>query len=202
MTAPGILTSMKLAIVGLLWQQPRSGYDLVKVFSETAMGGFSSSPGAIYPALKSLERAGLIKGKVENPKSLRPRQVYRLTPGGTTSLKRSLCQTVTRDDVMRDPGGVMLRFAFAGEVLGRDEAVRVLEEFAREVGAYLPELEAQLAALPQAAGPFGRHALKHGIEMYRADARWAKKVARELKQQIKARPTKRKSGAPRKRISK
>lgn len=202
MKDPGPLTPMKLAIVGLLRQHKRSGYDLVKVFSETAMGGFSSSPGAIYPALKSLERAGLITGKVENKSTLRPRQVYRLTPGGTQALKRSLRQTVTRDDVMRDPGGVMLRFAFAGEVLGRDEAVRILVEFAHEVGAYLPELEAQLAALPQAAGPYGRHALKHGIDMYRADARWAKKVARELKQQIKARSTKRTSGAPRKRISK
>jgi DNA-binding PadR family transcriptional regulator len=202
MVDPGTLTPMKLAIVGLLWQQERSGYDLVKVFSETAMGGFSSSPGAIYPALKSLGRAGLITGKVVNKSTLRPRQVYRLTAKGTGALKWNLSRPVTRDDVMRDSGGVMLRFAFAGEVLGRDEAVRILDEFAHEVGAYLPELEAQLTALPQAAGPFGRLALQHGIDMYRADARWARKVAKELKQQCTARPTKRKTSTPKKRISK
>ena len=193
MTDPGPLTPMKLAIMGLLWQHKRSGYDLLKVFSETAMGGFSSSPGAIYPALKSLERAGLITGKVVNPNSLRPRQVYRLTAEGTRALKRCLRQPVTRDDVMRDADGVLLRFVFAGEVLGRDEAVRVLDEFALEVESYLPDLKAQLAAIPKEAGPFGRHALQHGIDMYRADARWARKVAGELKRQVTARPTKRKT---------
>ena len=41
-----ISSPLELAIAGLLWQQARSGYDLLKVFAETAMGGFSSSPGA------------------------------------------------------------------------------------------------------------------------------------------------------------
>ncbi len=202
MTPPNTLTPMKLAILGLLAQHPRSGYDLVKVFSETAMGGFSSSPGAIYPALKSLERAGLIAGKVVNQSTLRPRQIYKLTAQGTQSLKRHLRQPVTRDDVMRNSDGVLLRFAFAGEVLGQDEAIRILEEFAREIESYLPDLKAQLQALPKAAGPYGRHALQHGIDMYRADARWARKTAKELKQQTTTRPPMRISNAPRTRIRK
>ena len=57
---------LELALMGLLSQQDRSGYDLLNIFSQTAMGGFSSSPGAIYPALKRLARAKSIKGVVEN----------------------------------------------------------------------------------------------------------------------------------------
>ena len=71
-----ISSPLELAILGLLWQQPRSGYDLLKLFTETAMGGYSSSPGAIYPALKRLARHGSITGEVQNRDSLRPRQVY------------------------------------------------------------------------------------------------------------------------------
>jgi DNA-binding PadR family transcriptional regulator len=42
------------ALLGLIHQKPSSGYDLRKTFTETAMGSFSNSPGAIYPALARL----------------------------------------------------------------------------------------------------------------------------------------------------
>lgn len=194
-----INSSLELAILGLLWQQPRCGYDLLKVFSETAIGGFSSSPGAIYPALKRLEGYGSITGKVENRDTLRPRQVYRLTTAGAKTLKQHLRQPVTWDDVMRHADGVLLRFAFAGEVLGRDEAIRILDQFARAIDSYLTDLKAQLGALTQTADPYGRYALQHGIDMYYADARWARKVIKALKRRAAARPTERASGAPRRR---
>ena len=47
-------------LLGLLHQEPRSGYDLRKVVVSTPMSLFSDSPGAIYPALKTLQKAGLI----------------------------------------------------------------------------------------------------------------------------------------------
>ncbi len=181
--------------MGLLWQQPRSGYDLLKVFTETAMGGYSSSPGAIYPALKRLARHGSITGEVQNRDSLRPRQVYSLTTAGVETLEQHLRQPVTRDDVMRHADGVMLRFVFAGEVLGRDEAIRVLEQFARKIKSYLSDLKRQLAAFPATAGPYGRCALQHGIDMYHADARWARNAVKELREQAKASPTERESHA-------
>ena len=188
---------LELAIMGLLWQQPRSGYDLLKVFSETAMGGFSSSPGAIYPALKRLERAGSVTGEVENRDTLRPRQVYSLTPAGAETLKRHLRQPVTRHDVIRQEDGVMLRFVFAGEVLGRDEAIRILEQFSREVESYLPDLKAQLATLQQTTDRYGKYALQYGIDMYRAHARWARKIIVELKRRAAAQPTERAPATPR-----
>jgi len=49
------LSTLSLAILGLIAQQPQSGYDLRKVFSTTPMGHFSSNPGAIYPALRRIE---------------------------------------------------------------------------------------------------------------------------------------------------
>ena len=53
------------ALLRLLYQKSRSGYDLRKVFAETAMGNYSSSPGAIYPALQRLEVDQLVLGRVE-----------------------------------------------------------------------------------------------------------------------------------------
>src|SRR5690606_8869973 len=55
-------TTLEYALIGLIRECPRSGYELRKVFVETAMAGYSGSPGAIYPALRRLEADGLIEG--------------------------------------------------------------------------------------------------------------------------------------------
>ena len=51
------------ALLGLIYQQPLSGYDVKKIFASTPMAGFSDSPGAIYPALRKLERLGFVRAR-------------------------------------------------------------------------------------------------------------------------------------------
>lgn len=188
---------LALAILGSLWRQARSGYDLLRVFSETALGGFSSSPGAIYPALKRMQRHGLVKGEVENRDTLRPRQVYRLTAAGIEAFKQALRQPVTRDEVMRQEDAILLRFVLAGEVLGRDEALRILEEFSREVESYGRELNTQLAAHKETGSVYGEYALQQGIDVYRAHARWARTIIARLKRPAAPRRTGRPAAARR-----
>ncbi|HEX3968204.1 MAG TPA: PadR family transcriptional regulator, partial [Edaphobacter sp.] len=53
------------ALLGLIYQQPLSGYDVKKIFASTPMAGFSDSPGAIYPALRRLEKSGLVRSEVQ-----------------------------------------------------------------------------------------------------------------------------------------
>ncbi len=66
------ISTLSLAVLGLIVQRPRSGYDLRKVFSTTPMGHFSSSPGAIYPALIRIEKNGWVRGSIDTKKALRP----------------------------------------------------------------------------------------------------------------------------------
>ena len=53
------------ALLGLLHQRPLSGYDVKLIFASSPMGGFSDSPGAIYPALSRLERRGLVRSEIQ-----------------------------------------------------------------------------------------------------------------------------------------
>ena len=85
------------ALLGLLHQRPGSGYVLRKIFATTPMGTFSDSPGAIYPALRRLERQGLVRGRVEQSAGLRQKQTFRLTPGGKAALEEWLERPLTRD---------------------------------------------------------------------------------------------------------
>ena len=87
--APEVST-LSLAVLGLISQQPLSGYDLRKVFSTTPMGHFSMSPGAIYPALRRMEASGWVKGSIDRKRKLRPRQLYSLTKKGRLVLARAL----------------------------------------------------------------------------------------------------------------
>ena len=59
-------TLLEYALLGLTYQAPMSGYDLRKIFTTTAMGHFSSSPGAIYPALQRLEARSLLKATIDD----------------------------------------------------------------------------------------------------------------------------------------
>jgi len=179
MTESVTLTPLRLAILGLVAMHPQSGYDLRKIFETTPMGNFSSSPGAIYPALKSLEKKGWVRGEPDKTDSLRPRLVYSITEVGDAILRSELEKPVTHEDLIWHFDLVMLRFAFI-ERVGYDHALRFLGEFRTEAEAYVGYLEGLREQLREQLSPCGRLALEHGIQGSRGNARWAEKAIREL----------------------
>ncbi len=165
------------ALLGLLQGKPMSGYDLRKIFATTAMGSFSDSPGAIYPALRRLETQGWVQGQVQSGAGLRRRRVFKLTAQGLAALKAWLRKPVTRDDVVRSIGDLMLRFAFMDQVLGAEQAARFLLAFAEELSAYLPVLRKYLDSHAGEMPLSARLALECGSGEYEARLQWAKKSA-------------------------
>ncbi|HTV06280.1 MAG TPA: PadR family transcriptional regulator [Acidobacteriaceae bacterium] len=162
------------ALLGLLEQQPMSGYDLRKIFASSAMGSFSDSPGAIYPALGRLEERGLVRGTLEGSSGLRRRRVYRVTPKGAAAFKAWLKKPVTRDDVVRHSNHLMLRFAFMDLSLGAEHAVRFLRQLSAELKGYLPGLRGYLAAQGSEMPLSSRLALEFGMQQYKTLLKWAK----------------------------
>jgi DNA-binding PadR family transcriptional regulator len=179
MNADTTLTPLRLAILGLISMSPQSGYDLKKVFETTPMGHFSSSPGAIYPALQGLEKLGWIRGRQEEEGSRRPRVAYTITDTGEAALEAELARPVTREALLWHFDVLMLRFAFMDR-LGRSEALRFLADFRRESEAYVTYLEGLREELSNEMSPCGRLALEHGIQAYRGNARWAARATHEL----------------------
>lgn len=80
---------LDLAVLGLLRRGPRHGYDLRRQLAE--LGFVRVSFGALYPALRRLERKGWIE-------ALRPtgrRKAYRLTETGRTAMDSLLLDEST-----------------------------------------------------------------------------------------------------------
>lgn len=167
-------TVLEYALLGLLHQQPQSGYDLRKIFAATALGSYSSSPGTVYPALQRLEKRALITGRVDERTALRPRKVFWPTAAGSELLRLWLSRPLSQDDVARRLDELMLRFAFHAVLDDRVATKEFLRSLAGEIDAYVRELESQKDLIPKAGPVHPRLALEAGIYQYRAAARWAR----------------------------
>jgi DNA-binding PadR family transcriptional regulator len=77
---------LKYALLGLLAQEPRHGYDLKNAF-ETMLGGtWPLNIGQVYTTLARLERDGLVASEVVPQDLLPDRKVYSMTPAGVDEL--------------------------------------------------------------------------------------------------------------------
>jgi DNA-binding PadR family transcriptional regulator len=55
--------NVRAAILALLAEEPRNGYQIIQEINERSGGGWKPSPGAVYPALQQLADEGLIRGE-------------------------------------------------------------------------------------------------------------------------------------------
>jgi DNA-binding PadR family transcriptional regulator len=102
---------LQLVILALLAEQPRHGYELIKVLEERSGGFYSPSPGMVYPALTYLEEIGHATVAAEGAKKL-----YSVTAEGRAYLEqhRALVDGVLSE--LERIGGRMhdVRRVFAG----------------------------------------------------------------------------------------
>jgi DNA-binding PadR family transcriptional regulator len=162
------------ALLGLIYQQPLSGYDVKRIFALTPMAGFSDSPGAIYPALRKLEQLGFVRSDVQQMAGLRRRRVFEITSKGTNSLKQWQSKPIAEEDMVRGTSELLLRFAFMDETLGAERSLAFLEEFADKLASYIPTLRQYLGDHATEMSISGQLALESGIREYEARLEWAK----------------------------
>jgi DNA-binding PadR family transcriptional regulator len=84
--------SLRHALIGLLAEQPASGWDLTRRFSEVLGSVWPAGHPQIYGELRKLLDEGLIEVDSEGP---RGRKAYRVTDGGLAEVRRWL----TADEV-------------------------------------------------------------------------------------------------------
>jgi DNA-binding PadR family transcriptional regulator len=102
---------LRLIALGLIAEQPRYGYEIIKLLEDRTAGWYSPSPGIVYPTLTYLEEAGYVTAQAEGAKKL-----YTITEEGRAHLAEN------RDFV----DAVLERLSAIGE-----KATRIREHFAR-----------------------------------------------------------------------
>ena len=75
-----------LLVLGLLGRRQMYGYEIVSELKGSTEGAIDLAEGTVYPALRRLERDGLIVGFWVDTRSGPRRRYYRLTPQGESAL--------------------------------------------------------------------------------------------------------------------
>src|SRR5262245_14293649 len=61
---------LRLIALALIAEQPRHGYEIIKVLEDKTTGWYSPSPGIVYPTLTYLEETGYVTAQAEGAKKL------------------------------------------------------------------------------------------------------------------------------------
>ncbi|WP_095011546.1 PadR family transcriptional regulator [Tsuneonella mangrovi] len=73
---------LRLALLQLLADEPRHGYELIKAIEDLTGGAYAPSPGAVYPTLQMLADEGLIEEQGDDS----PRKAFAATDAGRAEL--------------------------------------------------------------------------------------------------------------------
>jgi len=99
---------LRLAMLALINEEPRHGYELIRAIEDMTGGAYAPSPGAVYPTLQMLEEEGLIKQtkpKSDDDEDSGSKKPFKATKAGKAELK-------DRDD---EVGALMDRLGEHGE---------------------------------------------------------------------------------------
>lgn len=88
MFGPG---ELRLALLALIAQEERHGYELIKAIEDMTGGDYAPSPGAVYPTLQLLAD----EGKIEEAKSEDAKKPFKVTEDGRAELKEREAEVET-----------------------------------------------------------------------------------------------------------
>jgi DNA-binding PadR family transcriptional regulator len=169
--------SLRMAALGLLVQQPGSGYDLLRRFEKSMANVWPATQSQLYGELNKLATAGLIEVSSVGP---RGRKEYRATDAGRDELLRWI--TNSQDDPPERSAG-LLRVFLLGELppdRARDHLSALAAHSDREVER-LRMLEAAIDWTDEAgADIFSHAALEYGLRVHAMQAQWARDVIKRM----------------------
>jgi len=140
---------VRAALLALLAEEPRNGYQLMQEIEERSEGVWRPSPGSVYPALQQLEDEGLVR-TVETD----GRKLFELTDAGKQFVDERdkdlptpwdemtggmSDETAEAASVMRGLAMAFAQVMQAGNKAQMDEATKALAETRRRLYAILAE---------------------------------------------------------------
>ena len=145
------------------------GYELRKRLNLMLGWGRVLSYGSLYPALKKMLRANLIKeATASTPAARRPRIVYEVTEAGHAEFERLMSEvgpTAWEDD------NFDIRFAFFGRT-DMEIRLRVLEGRRTRLQERLDRVQKELALTQAEVDRYAGELQRHGVESVEREVRW------------------------------
>ena len=167
-------------VLGFLFERARHGYELKRTLSPALPRTKQVNDGVLYPLLRKLEEAGLIRGTMKESKAARARRVFQLTRAGKVELDAWLRdQSDEADDVSYD---FMIGHPFLAKCMFFDHLDE--EEINAKIEAQLEGARGKLATFERirdgmrerSADPWRVAILELGISQQRVKIRWLRSL--------------------------
>jgi PadR family transcriptional regulator AphA len=170
-------------ILGLLGLGPHSGYDIKQLADMSTRHFWATSYGQIYPELRRMTQAGLIKPE-DASKGTRQRTIYHLTAKGRQTLHAWVADGTVQPVEIRDE---MLLKLFFADAMSSKETVKHLGAMRKrhqEVANGLREHEPMVSTQPHR---MKYEVWKFGVALHDWCADWYARLAKDLESGKEAR---------------
>jgi len=171
----------EFAILGLLAEAPRSGYDIKKEVEERLSHFWSESYGHIYPMLRRLHERGLVVKEVERQEGKPDRNVYQITDEGRSALEAWFAEP---PPPIRPRNEFLLRL-FLGRHSRPEYLLRDIRQHGAGMKSALARLQMVKARLQSEAGDhpdllYWELVLESGLKALGALAEWSDEAEARL----------------------
>lgn len=182
--------SLKYGILGLLQQQPMTGYDIYQYFDQILSHMWHAQQSQVYRELNQLEREGLVRSTIEPQQGRPDKRVYSIEGSGIEAFLLWL-RSYDFTESMRHKDSFALRIFFSGQGGDHQTPLRLqLEHYIEENEAKLLALAQQEAQLIQAEDQaratadealqrtlfYSRLSLMRGKALYGMNVAWAREA--------------------------
>lgn len=172
------LTTTSFAVLGLLREQPMSGYDVLTA-TKLSVGQFwSMSRAGIYRELERLERLGYVTGSDVSQRGRPQKRIYDLSPAGRDALQQWLD---TAEFEHEGPRVAFLVKIFFGRGMRRSTIETLLSDLNAKTQRDLDALVAVHDGLRGSQLMFQRLTARHGVLMKQARVAWIAEAREALR---------------------
>ncbi len=175
---PARSVSFRHFILGLLNQEPMSGYYIKGVLRGLSWLVGDASFGSLYPALHALLKDGLATVAVIPGQDKPPRKVYTITERGRHALEQWVHEPQPSNASLK---AFVMRLHLSGS-LSHAGLVAHLEQRRIQVAAHRSELKQTAGALDQTADLGQRLTLNYGLALADAELDWLGQALNRLSQ--------------------
>lgn len=172
------ITTLDYAILGLLKQEAMTGYAIRMAFETTALGTFSGSPGAIYPALHRLSKQQLVEqGSLTDENHL----VYFISDTGIDALYQWCILPIQQVEIEKQREMLILKFAFMEQLVPNKQCIQYLIQLRKAFITYRESLLTYYSTDAQLLPIHGRLAFEHGLTSIDASIKWCSSSLKQLR---------------------
>lgn len=172
----GTVNKTRYAILGMLLEEPRSGYEIKSLMERSTAYFWRESDSTIYPMLKRLAQEGKVQLAEVVHRGKRKREIFAITEAGKEEF-RAWLESSTGPEVRRSEFLLKLFFATAES----DQRRLLLEELESAQKTYeeFKRIEERLAGLPDSPEKAVRlKSLRHGMAHLALDIEWFEEEVR------------------------